>query len=436
MAMYSAIPELVAALTIKDESGRMSNMELREGMILEDITFRHEGKIVTTTGKLTEIIIDTRQSKVNASLCACELKSALKDSVTIVGFVIDASGEFDSGVYFVKVSDIKSIGGALESEIPLELSETVTLQQAISTLKPGQVAVLPAMTVTEGLVVPAGVSLKGAQAGVNAAEGYRAQDNVDGETVIDAPVKLVSGESVFDGITLSGTAIPKLGDAAGGKEVVLKMKNCRVVGLDDGTGKQMNAFMAENMNTAVRFEIENCYFGNNGDKMYNLFNMHGKWKSGSYVKNCYFAKDCCRNTITIYNAEDNAVIEISDNYWESSKNGIRILGKEHMKCEVTIKNNTWADTDMPDETTGENWGGLFMVQPVAESTITQRDIFVYMSGNKNESANPQVWYYWGDLRETGKHRPQPVEDRPRIYVDGKLASYEGHEVFSVDPVQA
>ena len=431
MARYTADPKLYASLTIVEDSGKTSTMDLHEGVILEDITFRNGGKVVTRTGKLTEIMIDARASKINASLCPCELKSAVDDAITIVGFVLDASDEYGSDVYFVKVSDIKSIGSVLESEVVLpETTEPGALTAMLAQLKPGQEAVLPATTIVDTLVVPAGVSLKGAQAGVSAASGYRAQDVVEGETILDGDIKLVSGTTVLDGITLSGNAIPKVGDAAGEKDVVLQMKNCRVVGLNDGTGKQMNAFMTENNSNAVRFEIENCYFGNNGEQMYNLFNMHGKWKSGSYIKNCYFAKDCCQNTITIYEAEDNASIEISDNYWESSKNGIRVLARGSVKCEITIKNNTWADTEMPQEN-GDNWGGLFMCQPngsgTPTSTVTQKDIIVYMMGNVNKSANEQVWYYFADDRAAGKHKPQAVEDRPKIYIDGVLQSYEGHE---------
>lgn len=431
MARYSADPLLVALLTITEDSGEVSTIEVRKGAILEDITFRNEGKMVTTTGKLTEIMINTVSTKTNVSDCPCEMKSAADDAIAIVGFVLDASSEYDSGVYFVRVSDIKSIGSVLENEVVLDnVTEPGALAKAIAELKPGQAAVLPAATITETLTIPTGVSLKGAQAGITATSGYRAQDVVDGETVIDAPVVLVSGTTVLDGITLSGAAVPKLGDAAGDKEVVMQMKNCRVVGLNDGTGKQMNAFMTDNNSNSVRFEVEDCYFGNNGEEMYNLFNMHGKWRSGSYIKNCYFAKDCCQNTISIYDTEDNAVIEITDNYWESSKNGIRILAKGSCKFELYIKNNTWADTDMPQEN-GDDWGGLFMCQPHGTQTVTQKDIFVYMSGNVNKSENPQEWYYYGQSGENVKYPVNDVEDRPRIFINGELQSYEGHEYIDV-----
>ena len=432
MAKYTAAPFLVANVTIVEDSGKVSRMELKEGQILDSITFKSGSQTLTKTGKIDAIMVETKASKVDTNVCPCRMESAFIDAVSIVGIALDASGEFGSDTYFIKTSDIKSIGDVVDGKVTVDVSnmEEGAMAKAISELKPGQEVVLGEGTITEELVIPEGVVLRGAQSGVVASSGYRAQDEVEGETIIAAPITLTSGTSVLEGITLAGGAIPKLGNATSNEEVVVQMKNCRVVGLDDANAEKINAFMAagNNKETKVRFEVENCYFGNNGGKMYNLFNMHGKWMSGSYIRNCYFAKDCCQNTITIYNAEDGAIIDIVGNVWEDSKNGVRIVAHKNFKAEVNMTNNTWLNTEMPNETAEglENWGGLFMIQTGdggADYEYDLSEVVVNMKGNVNKSENAQVWYYYANA----KHPALPVEDRPKVYVEGTLDTYEGKE---------
>lgn len=433
MAKFTAIPNLKVAFKVTEDNGKVSKMELSEGAILKDITFKSAGQTVTKTGKLKEFLVSTKASNVDTSECPCRLDSKFDDVVTVVGFVLDASDEFGADVYLVKPADIKAIGEVMVAEVVVDMTalEADAIMKAIAALEPGQELILGEGKIAEELNIDGRVAMKGNQAGMNAATGYRCQDEVEGETVINAPLTIAGGEVEFDGITITGTAVPKLGKANVDEEVVIRMKNCRITDLGDGSeaAQTINAFMAagNNMNTKVRFEIENCYFGNNGGRTYNLFNMHGKWMSGSYIKNCYFAKDCCLNTITVYNAEDNAVIDIVGNTWEASKNGIRLLARGEGKYEINIKNNVWLSTEAPFAN-GVNYGGLFMMQPVGQETITQKDITINMSGNENKSDNPQDWYFWWDGRTNAKYGFIPVEDRPRVFVDGVLQSYEGHEV--------
>lgn len=440
MSKFTAIPNLSVNFKVMEDNGKLSNMELHEGMILKDITFKSNGQTVTKTGKLTEFLVSTKASSVDTAICPCRQESAFENVVTVVGFVLDASDEFGADVYLVKPADIKSIGEIMVSEVTIDITnmEPDALAKAIEALEPGHEIVLNEGIIKEELVITKDATVKGNQVGVSAANGYRCQDVVEGETIISAPMTVAAGEVEFDGITLSGTAIPKLGKVDANEEVVIRLKNCRITDLGDGSeaAQTINAFMAagNNTNTKVRFEIENCYFGNNGGRMYNLFNMHGKWMSGSYIKNCYFANDCCKNTITIYDAEEGAVIDITGNVWENSQNGVRLLTRGDCNIELNLKNNTWHDTEMPDAN-GINYGGLFMIQTNMPHTITQKNIVVNMSGNKNMSQNPQELYYWGDETTNGKHRPMPVEDRPRIYKDGALISYEGIEVIEYDPVE-
>lgn len=428
MAKFTAKPVLTVEVLITDDAGKTTTMELVENVILEDVTFKNAGKTLTKNGKVTKIMGRTKAVTPNYNECPCQLEADLLGAITIDGFVLDASDQYGADVYFIRVNELKAIGKVIEGTVTVDPAtmEAGAVAAAIAALVPGQALELGEGKVEEALTFEAPIVVKGANAGVGAASGYRCQDVVEGETVISAPLVIAAGETELDGITLSGTAVPKLGKADSNEEVVIRMKNCRVTDLGDGSeaAQTINAFMAagNNTNTVVRFEIENCYFGNNGGRMYNLFNMHGKWASGSYVKNCYFAKDCCVNTITIYDAEDNAVIDITGNTWESSKNGVRVLAKGAGKYEINIKNNVWHDTEAVQEN-GMNYGGLFMAQPNKPATITQKDIIVNMSGNVNMSQNPQNWYYWFDGDPEGKHTEIPVEDRPQIFVDGVLQEY-------------
>ena len=109
----------------------------------------------------------------------------------------------------------------------------------------------------------------------------------------------------------------------------------------------------------VLLKVENCYFGNNNvDKaaktnIYNLINMHCKLATGSYVKNCYFAKDVCtQNIISMFDCEEDAVITIANNIFEKSSNAISITLKGNPKAKIVIENNEYLETDANEKYAG------------------------------------------------------------------------------------
>lgn len=440
MNKFTAKPKLTVDIVATNEEGATSTVEIKEGVILQDCAFKEGTGIVTKTGKVTEIMVAAKKVANDYTKCPCMLESQFDDAVTVDGFVLDASNIYGSDVSMVFVKDLRSIGAVVEGgkTVDIENAQPGEIADAISKLQPGQELVLSgAGEITEDIVIPAGAVVRGANAGVSAASGYRAQNGViEGETVISGNLTVTGSDIVLDGVTLTGKALPRIGDAVTtlaedttveGKDVNFSLNNCRIVNLDDGSGaSKQYGIKPLNWNDNVKMEVTGCYFGENAPAMYNLMELNCNLQSGSVFKNNYFAKGAFKNNaICIYQVANGAFISIENNIFEYSANAVRVGTKGNTACTIDVKNNTYMETMDPEiDEAGNitsNWGGIMIIQPYGKKTESMKNVIVNLTGTKSTATNPQLWYYYQD-KATSKLE---VEDRPKVYVDGQLDTYEG-----------
>lgn len=438
MDKFTATPKLAVDVIATADDGSTKVTEISEGVIVKDLAFKEGTAVVTKTGKVTEIMVTTKAAKPDYTKCPCNLESAYADSVTVDGFVLDASSVYGADVSMVFIKDIKSIGEVMQGStvVNLATAEEGAIAKAISELKPGQELVLSSGTVTEDIVVPAGAVVRGANAGVSAATGYRASENPEGETVFSGTLTVGGENVVLDGITLTSKALPRIGDAVvtlaedaevEGKDINFTMRNCRVIGLDDGsTGKQYG-IKPLNWEDNILMIVENCYFGPS-EKVYNLFELNCTLQSGSSFSNNYLTKGAfSNNAFCFYRVAEGAFIDVIGNVFEYAANGMRIGPKGDVRCTFNVKNNTYKETAVPeyDEegNVTSNWGGLMIIQPYGTLTTSMKGVTINMTGTKNETTNTQMWYYYEDK---GTSRLD-VANRPTVVVDGVVDSYEGKE---------
>lgn len=416
MSKFTAFPQLVVDFTTTTASGKKETIAIREGDILKNVTFTQNGVTATKTGKVQAIMTTETKSTTNYGSCACNLRSTFAAHVHVDGLVLDCSDTYDADVVMIFVDELDSIGEIIAGKQEVELDELPEggLAEVIANLEPGQELKLPAGEITEKLELPAGVVLRGANSGISAAKGYRAQGGtIEGETVIKAPI-VVKGDVILDGITVEGGIV-----AAEDSNVV--MSNTRVVELV-AKAQSDAAIMVEgnDKNKPVKLVLMNCYFGNSVGKegsgmkgIYNLINIHGNLQGGSVIKNCYFAADCCTNNpINIYRVEDGGVVDIVNNTFENSITAIRISGYEDMECTINCTNNTYMNTFTADSEHAE-WAGLVLIQPTKLAT-SMGNVTVNIDGTVNKSEAPQIWYYYASANE-----PQFEEaDLPKVFVNG------------------
>ena len=417
MAKFTAFPQLVVDFTTTTASGKKETIAIREGDILKNVTFTQNGVTVTKTGKVQAIMTTETKSTTNYGSCACNLRSTFAAHVHVDGLVLDCSDMYDADVVMIFVDELDSIGEIISGKQEVELDELPTggLAEVIANLEPGQELKLPAGEITEELVLPAGVVLRGANSGISAATGYRAQGGtIEGETVIKAPIVAVEGDIILDGVTVEGGIVA-------GEDSQVVVSNTRIVEMVATSSSDAAIKVDGNdKNKPVKLVLMNCYFGNttgaegsNMKGIYNLINIHGNLQGGSVIKNCYFAAECCTNNpINIYRVEDGGVIDIVNNTFENSVTAIRISGYEDMECTVNCVNNTYMNTHVAGSEHPE-WAGLVLIQPTNLAT-SMGNVTVNIDGTVNKSEAPQIWYYYA-----GKNEPQFEEaDMPKVFIDG------------------
>ena len=413
MATFTAIPQLVVDFSYFTPAGKKEVLTIREGDILKDVIYKDvDGVIRSKTGKVTAIMTTETKSTTNYGSCACHLRSSFAAHVIVDGFVLDCSDVYESDTNMIFVKDLESIGAIAEGKKEVDLANLPEggLAAIIAELQPGQELKLGVGEIKEALVIPAGVTIRGANAGISAAKGYRAQGGViEGETVISAPITAATGNIILDGVTLTGKAV-----LTPGHDAELVVSNTRFVDfVGDGTntsrGKNDAIIKGVNATDDVKLVVMNSYFGE-ATGIYNLAELGCNLQSGSSIRNCYFAANACRNNaIAIYEVADEASIAIVDNTFEKSANAVRIGTKQAAECTINITNNTYMETD-----SNEAYAGLVLIQPYGKVTTSMGAVTININGTKNMTEQEQLWYYYagnGDAKLEG-------EDLPKVYVDG------------------
>lgn len=213
---------------------------------------------------------------------------------------------------------------------------------------------------------------------------------------------------VFDGVDFVGQGNIKLVAAKS-----LTVKNCRIY-----SGKQTvstsNCWLLGNSAEPVKVVIENNFFGNGG--VYNLVNAKNL-ADGSSISNNYFKKTAStHNYISIYDAEDNAVININDNVMETSDRIMFAPSAAVPKYTVNLNNNVengeWVGTEGNPEDFSSS--GMVCLQPVPQNTDLSN--IIINANNNSPYLGPEayVWY--------GKGATVEADKLYKIYVDGEVYS--------------
>ena len=381
-------------VTLSDNS--TSEVVLKEGMKLFNVTIQKYGEERTD-----DFIVKSFMYKVDEKVFK---------PVMIGMYLADKNNELVK-VYFEDVKVCGCEGMVIEEDASL----SAALAEYINNGSEGGL-ILPSATYTDSLVMNNKVNMLGSQANVIANTGVRCTDDIlADETVLTNTITCEEGASVI----ISGVTFTEKSTIATNKASDITFKNCRFLGIDPSSKQTL--LISGNPNEAeqpVLIRIENCYFGTNGKtatgEMYNLINLHNRVANGSYIRNCYFAKEVCtHNAINIYNVEEGATIDINDNYFEYSGNAIRLGVYGSTKCTFNIYNNTYADTDVANP----DYAGLLLIQPVSTSTTTMANMTINLDNNKCLlDEEYQLFYIYSASTATQINET----NCPTIYVDGKL----------------
>lgn len=382
-------PIIKVNLQVLLSDGSTSQIELTEKKELVNVTILKNGKEIKGNYKLEKWVY---------------MLGRISSQLKVVG--MELSGDSKEKVSFDEIK----VCGAEGMVIDKTVSITDALASVASDEKLGGL-ILPVNTYSESLTLGNSVSLIGAK-DVPANTGSRCVDEIiSGETTLANLIGCEAGSDVtIQGVTMTENALMTIGGASS-----LKLKNCRYLGVTGDKAKSyllLDKFGTNDEGTLL--QIEGCYFGSNditsANKMYNLFEVNSKLADGSYIKNCYFAKEACtHNIINIYDVMPGATITIENNVFEMSANAIRVGTIGDAECKIVIKNNTYLETDsLPD------WQGILLIQPYGKRTTTMEHVTIVLDGNKGPGE--QLYYIYNGANDT-KIEGELV---PKIYVNGKL----------------
>ena len=380
------------SVTLSDDS--TSSIELKEGMKLFNVTIQSRGSEVSGDYVLKCFFFEVKEKVYTPDVVGMYLIDKDNDMVR---------------VYFEDIKVCGNDGMVVEEGASLN----AVMQEFVANGSEGGI-VLPASTFTESLVMNNNINMLGNKSGVIANKGSRCTDEylID-ESYITNTISCEKGASVvITGVTFTEKSTINVNNAND-----ITFKNCRFLGIDPTKTQELLIYGNPGVEEPVLVQIENCYFGSNGKNelgsVYNLINLHSKLASGSYIRNCYFAKEVCtHNVINMYNVEENGEIEISNNYFEYAANGIRLSVNGETKCTFNIFNNVYAETD----TAYPDYAGLLLIQPTGKATTSFANMTVNLDNNVClADKNSQLFYIYCGANDT-----QIDETNcPKIYVNGK-----------------
>lgn len=270
------------------------------------------------------------------------------------------------------------------------------------------------MTVDEAIKVPAGMILEGAAAGVSAATGARATNDLTGETVFSQPLTIENG-AVIDGVAL--TAKPILNDI---DEVGIKNSKLLNIDVSSATGHDKQAVICpekEQWNKPMRLNIVGNYFGDNNG-VYNTFELNALIADGSKISDNYFAAAAgSHNIINVYAMDDYSTLDIENNVFEKSASAARIGTKGDVTgAVINFKNNTYNTTDVPE------WAGLITFQPYGKETVSMGDLRVNVDNTVNNTDQSQLYVYY----ENNETSHLDDANKPQLYINGVEEDWASH----------
>jgi len=383
--------------TLKLDDGR--SFVVFEGDVINDLTFKAGTSEKTITGAVRVICATTKAQSDGPDECPPE--PYVYKSISTAQLVIDSSDENHAILDRVNVSDILDIGSVRTAKEVAEEGMIVTgagdqykpLAEVLASAPAGSVIKLVGGTYETPMTLDKDISIC-ADGDVTLACQIDLKKTADG-----------AGPKVnLDGLVLSDAAVIT---SAGTAELTLT--NCIIGGFDPEKSTQPIHFLNSNPDP-ILVTIEDCEFLANNENCYNLINIYAPFKDGSSISRNIFRKGCItHNVISFFAVEDGATVYFSDNLCEYSANMVHVQIPGSPVCTIMMEGNTYLETDP----TGE-YGGLFIVQPFADKTVTYEGVTIHCNDTKNETDNPQIGYIYMHSKNT-----QLTEEQyPTVFMDG------------------
>lgn len=379
-------------VTLSDET--FTEAVLHEGMQLDNVVLQLNGNDIKGSFKLASFFYEMVGS-----------------TIKLVGMYLKGP----VGNFKVSFNDIKKIGSET-TIIDAEADFNAALSDVLN--DPNKYGVtITAREIDDPVTITSSVSITGNQALTAANDGDRKTDEIgEDETVFKGKFNFSANTDVtITGVTFTENAKVDLKGASS-----LTLKNCKFTNITPEAGKNYMIIDTAANQDGLLVQIDGCYFGtnikNSTGNMYNLFEFNSKIKDGSYIKNCYFAKEVCtHNIINLYNVCDDTTITIENNHFECSMNACRIGFKgAPNNVTVLLNNNVYDETD-----SYVDYGGLLIVQPYNALTTSMEGVTIKLNNNRyTGDVEHHLFYIYFASSETDLS----VENRaPKIYVDGILA---------------
>lgn len=386
------------AVSLKLENGRV--VTLREGDIVKGLKFKDGNDLNCIDGAIRVL---NGSAKAATSKHYCLPESYISNLISINSIVVDMSAEYDAELKTIPIGTIIDIAEIEENEGAIRVgvgSQYSALSDIIASAPEGAVIELMGgtyetdITLTKSikLVSENGAIIKGA-INVNGQSNTRTTDNAEDVNV------------VLDGLYLTGASKINLTNVSN-----FTMQNCVYTDHDFAT-KTSSIIINSSNNYPVKVNIDNNVFGKENSNSYNIIEVYGALKNGSTFNNNRFEKECCvHNQISLYNIEDNAIVEINDNYCAVSRNMVRLGFYGKPNATVEMHGNTYAESD----TAYPEWSGLFLVQPYGKKSESFADLQISVVNTKKPAG--QLCYLYAGANDT-----QFTDDnKPTITVDGKV----------------
>ena len=389
-----------------------------------------------------EIVEDTgvHATRVHTELTlACSFRAVLTDD-TEVEFVVNEGDDLKKLTYMTRGGDVtidcrvvafrynskmKPLSMIVISDGKLKIIDFITvktvqgvsvclnpcavnLTEALEQDEDGYISIGPGET-NQGLTVNKTAIIRGSKAGIPARE--RVLLGMKDETVFSGAITF--GENID--VTLDGLVLTKDAYLQFKNSPNVVVQNCIIQGLIPATGSNSFPLLLVNGGD-TKLEMSGNYFGKNvetttGIKMKNCLELNTPLADGSYVNDNYFEKGVCRNnTVCVYDAVDGATIDICNNHFEYSANGIRVGTKGDKHVTINAEHNSYDDTE-PGA-----YAGLMIIQPYGTLTTSFAAHVININDTEHTDEEQLFYLYYnstGDTKITD-------ELKPTVIVDGEV----------------
>lgn len=403
-----ATPTALVGVKLTLENGKV--VTLHEGDIVTNLMYK-ENALTTAVVTGAVRVIHATTTKVTTPNNCPPVPYAHR-LLSVGSLVIDTSLVFDASLVRVDISKIVDIGEVSEDGGAIAVGpgpQYKALNEVIAEAPEGALISLKAGTYMEPLTITKGIHIV-----------------ADGDVVMTAPVTVAAavaraasagdatgaGRDVYiEGVKFSGEACVKVNANVDS----LTLYRCTFDGIDYAA-KTMPISIANTVTEPMVLDINECVFGDLGDKSYNLIDVYAPLATGSQISRNTFKEGCCtHNQISLYGLDTNACVEISENVVELSKNLLRIGCVGAPAGRIELLENTILKTD-----TDTDWAGICVIQPYGNKTTTMAGLHVVVNSTNNKTGVDQLVYMYNganDMKFTD-------DNKPTVEIDGKNVTAE------------